>query len=359
VKRTLLACVVAITLVSLVIGGCTTPAAPTPSTPAPTTPGPSTPAPSTPPKTVTLKATFYQPATHTSVINFKDAFANIETMTEGRVKVDVYDSQTLVKMPETFDALNRGIADMTQVPLPPLRLDIPWWGVEMLPGLFKDRKGMHDAAAGGILDMYQEAVHSAGLKIKVVEIFCPGVTHIMTKGKRVAAPADVKGLKIAAGDAPSANVVEVLGGAPVVMGFPETYEAILRGMVDGALGNTSSLSQYNQQEPCDYRCMQSFGGPYVAVLLSEGALEQLSEADGAIVISLLEKNSLLEELGFAIGEQRMISDIIAPELKEVVYPSPEQSQLWQDAVAPLIDGWLAQAGPDGQKAVDIMRQYNP
>jgi TRAP-type C4-dicarboxylate transport system substrate-binding protein len=279
-------------------------------------------------------------------------------MTEGRVKVDVYDSQTLVKMPETFDALNRGIADMTQVPLPPLRLDIPWWGVEMLPGLFKDRQGMHDAAAGGILDMYQEAIHSAGLNIKVVHIFCPGVTYIMTRDKRVAVPEDVKGLKIAAGDAPSAATVEVLGAAPTVMGFPETYEALLRGMVDGALGNTSSLSQYKQQEPCNYLCMQPFGGPYVAVLVSEGALEQLSSADQAIVISLLEKNSLVEELGFAIGEQRMISDIIAPELKEVVYPTPEQSQLWQDAVAPLIDEWLAKAGPDGQKAVDIIRQYN-
>jgi TRAP-type C4-dicarboxylate transport system substrate-binding protein len=353
-KRMLLVCVVAMLVVSLIIGGCAKPETVPSPAPSPTpTPTPA------PPKTVTLKATFYQPSTHTTVVHFKEAFADIEKMTDGRVKVDVYDSQTLVKMPETFDALNRGIADFSQVPLPPLRLDIPWWGVEMLPGLFTDRQGMHDAARGGMTDMYQEAIHSAGLGIKIIDLFCPGVTHFMTKGKRVVVPEDVKGLKIAAGDAPSADVVEVLGATPVVLGFPETYEALMRGMVDGALGNTSSLSQYNQQEPCDYLCMQSFGGPYVATIVSEAGLKQLSEGDQAIVITLLEKDSMLEELGFAIGEQRMINEKIAPELKEVVYPTPEQSQQWQEALAPLINEWLAKAGPDGQKAVDIIRQYNP
>ena len=160
VKRMFLVCVAMVVAVSLIIGGCTTPA---PSTPAPSTP--------TPTKTVTLKATFYQPATHTAVVHFKEVFADVETMTEGRVKVDVYDSQTLVKVPETFDALNRGIADLTDVPLPPLRLDVPWWSVEMLPGLLKDRQGMHDAAVNGLMEMYQQAIHNAGLNNKVLHLF--------------------------------------------------------------------------------------------------------------------------------------------------------------------------------------------
>jgi TRAP-type C4-dicarboxylate transport system substrate-binding protein len=357
-KRMLLFCMATMVAVSLIIGGCTTPEAPAPSTPTPTpsTPTPSTPAPT---KTITLKATFYQPANHTAVIHFKEVFADVETMTEGRVKVDVYDSQTLVKVPETFDALNRGIADLTDVPLPPLRLNVPWWSVELLPGLLKDYKGMHDAAENGMLDMYQQAIHDAGLKIKVLHLFCPGVTYIMTKEKRIAVPEDMKGLKIACFDAPSAKLIDTLGGVGQVIPSPETYEALLRGMVDGATSNTSGLSQYNWQEPCDYLCLQSFGGPYVATLVAEDALAQLSESDQAIITMLAEKYGLVEELGFAIGEKRMLETLIKPQLKEIVTPTPEQSKLWEAAVAPHLDEWLAQAGEDGQKAVDILRENNP
>jgi TRAP-type C4-dicarboxylate transport system substrate-binding protein len=69
--------------------------------------------------------------------------------------------------------------------------------------------------------------------------------------------------------------------------------------------------------------------------------------------------TIIEELNFAIGEQRVISDVIASQLKEVVYPTPEQTQKWDEALAPLIDEWLAKAGEDGKKAFDIMREYNP
>ena len=348
VKRMFLVCVAMVVAVSLIIGGCTTPA---PSTPAPSTP--------TPTKTVTLKATFYQPATHTAVVHFKEVFADVETMTEGRVKVDVYDSQTLVKVPETFDALNRGIADLTDVPLPPLRLDVPWWSVEMLPGLLKDRQGMHDAAVNGLMEMYQQAIHDAGLNIKVLHLFCPGLTYIMTKEKRVAVPTDMAGLKIACFDAPSANIIEMLGGSGQVIPGPETYEALLRGMVDGATSNTSGLSQYKWQDVCDYLCLQSFGGPYVATLVSEGALEQLTEADQQIIIKLAEQYGLVEELTFAIGENRMLETLIKPELKEIVTPTPEQAQLWEAAVAPAIDEFLARAGEDGERAVTILRENNP
>jgi TRAP-type C4-dicarboxylate transport system substrate-binding protein len=354
--------ILVISVITILILGLTISCTPEPSEPStPSTPStPSVPStPSTPTKTVTLKASFHAPPTAPAVVHFKDAFADIETMTEGRVKVDVYDSQTLVTMPETLDALNRGIADLSSVPLPPQRLDIPWWGVEMLPGALKDAKGEYDAAMGGMADMYQEALYSVGLKIKVPFLFCPGLTYFMTKEKRVSVPADLKGLKIAVGDAPSANVVNILGGTAVVLGFPETYEALLRGMVDGALGNCASLSQYKQQEPCDYLLIQPFGGPYASGLISEAALGKLSSGDQAILISLMKQYGLLETIQYGIGEQRMIDTLLKPELKEIVYPTPEQSQLWQEAVAPVIDEWLAKAGPDGQKALDIMRQYNP
>jgi TRAP-type C4-dicarboxylate transport system substrate-binding protein len=359
VKRMLLACVVAIVVVSLVIGGCTTPEVPAPTTPTPTTPAPTTPAPPTSPKTVTLKAAFNHPATHPTVSRFKEAFSTLEEQTSGRVKIEVYDSQTLVKVPEALDALNRGIADITSVPLPIYRTDIPWWGVEVLPGLIKSPKGAHDAALNGIMDMYQEALHSLGLKIKIAYLYNTGVIRIVTKDKRVAVPEDLKGLKIQAFDQPSADKINALGGTAVVMPVNDAYEALLRGMLDGATGTTDAIPRYKWPEVCDYMVMYPLGGPYVGILVSEESLSKLSAADQATVISLGKLYGLTDEIDFATGVEYVIDELIAPEMKEVVYPTPEQTEKWDETLAPLIDAWLAEAGEDGQKAFDIMRKYNP
>jgi TRAP-type C4-dicarboxylate transport system substrate-binding protein len=336
-KKILVYIVIAM-LVSLGIGVCSSDAAP--------------------PKTVTLKATFHFPPTHSAVVHAVEAFSNLEKLTDGRVKLDIYHSATLVKPPEVWDAINRGIADFASVPLPYFRSGLPWWGVEMLPGGLKDYKGMHDAAMNGMLDMYQEALHSKGMKITLSHIFCPGLAYIMTKGKRVATPEDMKGLKIQAAGPREADMIKAVGGAPVIMSHSEVYEALMTGLLDGTMGNMSSFGQYKAQEPAEYLCMQPFGGPYVGVLVSETGLAQLSNTDLAIFLELAIKYGLLEELFFAIGSERLLSERISPFMKEIVYPTPEQSKKWDATLAPMIDSWKEKAGEQGQKALNIIYKYN-
>jgi TRAP-type C4-dicarboxylate transport system substrate-binding protein len=307
---------------------------------------------------VILKASFDKPPTHSAVVHAHEAFDDLEKLTSGRVKIDIYDSATLVKPPEIWDAINRGIADFSSMPLPAFQSGLPWWGVEMLPGGLKDYQGMHNAAVNGILDMYQEAFHAKGMKITVAYLLCPGLAYIMTKGKRVAVPADVKGLKIQAAGTSEANMISALGGAPVVMAFPDVYEAMMTGLVDGTMGNISSFSQYKVQEPAEYLCMYPFGGPYVAPMVSEVGLAKLTEGDRAIFLELAKKYGMLEETGFATGAERMLSEKVAPYMKEIVYPTTEQIQLWQNALAPMISAWKEKAGDQGQKALDIIHKYN-
>jgi TRAP-type C4-dicarboxylate transport system substrate-binding protein len=97
----------------------------------------------------------------------------------------------------------------------------------------------------------------------------------------------------------------------------------------------------------------------ILVVNKKGTLGQQSSVAQVIVLNLARQDSMTQELSFAIGEQRVINEKIAPELIEIVYPTPEQSQQWEEAVASLLSAWLATAGEDGQKAVNILREYNP
>lgn len=309
-------------------------------------------------KTVTLRAAFYQPPTHRTIANAKEAFANLEELTEGRVKLEIYHSGTLCKPSEIWDSLNRGLADLSVSPLVNFRTNIPWWGVEEVPDGPRNYWGYHEAAQNGLLEIYQNGLYSKNMKITIAGMFCAGLGQIMTKGKKVVVPEDLKGLKILAPGPIHVEILKTLGAAPVIMHYSDLYEALTTGLIDGSWGNMSLFGQFKAQEPADYLCRRIFGGPYAAILVSEAGLARLSKTDAAIFLELAKKFALMEEIFSNIGEIPLIDKWIAPYLKEIVYPTPEQNKQWDEALAPFIKKWKDSAGEQGLKALEIINNYS-
>jgi TRAP-type C4-dicarboxylate transport system substrate-binding protein len=340
--------VILLVIVLSLVAACAQPA------PAPPTPAPPTPAPPT--QVTVLRMALYGPPVHSSVISANEIFPAVEKCTGGRVKVEIYDSQKLCPVGETVDAVNRGLADIALFPLPYFQTDIPWFHAYLLPGLIKDLRGAHDAANYGLLDIYQEAFHSKGLKIKIVRMFSPGCTVMITT-KRVVVPDDLKGMKMGCAGGNEVELMEFLGASGVPMSHPETYEGMMRGLVDGTISAVQTIEQYKFQEPCDYLLMQGLGAPIVPLIISEQALDKLSEADQAIVVEAGKEYMLRESYELATVESRVIQ-AITPELKEVIYPTAEQRQKWTEALAPFVNEFLEESGEQGQQVVDIIRKYN-
>jgi TRAP-type C4-dicarboxylate transport system substrate-binding protein len=298
----------------------------------------------------------YAPPVHSSVISANEIFPAVEKCTAGRVQVELYDSQKLCPVPETIDALNRGLADIAIFPFPYFQTDIPWFHAYLVPGLIKDLRGANNAANYGLIDIYQEAFYSKGLNIKVVRMFSPGCTTLITR-KQVLVPEDLKGMKIGCASGSEVELMEVLGASPVAMTHAETYEGMMRGLVDGTLGATQTISQWKFHEPCDYLLMQGFTAPIVGLLMSEQALNQLSEADQAIVIEIGKEYMMKESFELSTLESEVISSI-KPALKDIIYPTEEQSQKWDEALAPFVDKFLEESGEKGQEIIDVIREYN-
>ncbi len=340
-----------ILIMSLVIGGCAKPEA------APSTTTPSTP--STPVETVVLKYASYAPPTHDGTIIAQEIFPMVETLTEGRVKVEVYHSESLVAVGETIDALDRGIADLAFIPLPYITGQMPWIRVTLIPGMIKDFRGAYDAFKYGLTDMVQQGFHDMGLKIEVVNTpFTPGTSLLLTKGKRVAVPDDLKGMKIACPSKGDRESMELCGASPVAMTGAENYESLSRGVVDGVISNIGGYYGHKIYEVGDYLTMVPAGAAVVAVLASETGLSKLSPTDRAIVMYVAERRSIEEAFALATGESRMITEM-TPALKEVVQPTNAEMSKWKEVWAPLLQGYLEQTGETGQKAVEIIQKYNP
>ena len=308
---------------------------------------------------IVLRYASFAPPIHPGTKTAMEVYPAVERLTNGRVKVQIFHSQSLIPVGQTVDALHRGIADLAFLPLPYMSGQIQWLKVTLLPGVIKDHNGVTAAFKHGLKEMLQEDLHAMGLKIEVTGLpFTPGTGAIMTKGKPVAAYTDLKGMKISCPAKGDIEKMKMLGASPVAIPGAEAYEAIMRGVVDGVLSNIGGFYSHKIQEPADYLTMVPLGAAAIAVLASEKGLEKLSKVDRDIVIFVSEMRSLEEAYDTASLEARRIVTM-TPELKGIIYPNKEQLKGWNDAMVPLIDDFLEQTGERGKQALDILRKYNP
>jgi TRAP-type C4-dicarboxylate transport system substrate-binding protein len=309
-------------------------------------------------KAVVLKYASYAPPQHAGTIIAQEIFPMVEKLTEGRVKVEVYHSETLFPARETVNALDKGIADLAFYPLNYMAGQAPWLNVTMIPGLITDFGGMYLSFKDGLKDIIQKDIHSLGLKVQVVGIpFTPGISVLMTKGKKVVVPTDLKGMKIACPSKGDTEVVKQLGGTPVAMPSTESYEALQRGVVNGIISNLGGMYGRKMYEPGDYLTMVPLGAAAVAVLASETGLAKLSPVDRNIVLYVAERRNLEEAFLNAYNEQGFLTKM-KPQLKEIVYPTKEQLKKWEEKLAPIQDSFLKANGDKGKQVLSIIKKNN-
>jgi TRAP-type C4-dicarboxylate transport system substrate-binding protein len=149
---------------------------------------------------------------------------------KGRIKVEVYPSSTLAKAPAQYDAVKNRIADIALTVQGYTANRFPLTQVIELPGMVKT------AAQGSCIlqSLYEEGLLDSEYKdTKPLFLFTHGQGHLHTTKKLVKSPSDLKGLRIRRPSAVVAKMIEKLGGQPVAMPAPQTYQSMQRGVIDG------------------------------------------------------------------------------------------------------------------------------
>ena len=157
--------------------------------------------------------------------------AEVEKRTKGRVKVEFYWSQSLVKGFDIMGAIGSGLAQAGTylAGYDPARA--PFFTVATLPGCPTENTYAAHMAATRIAEHPAVIKELTGNNVKF--LFSMGSSgEYMCFRKPVKNLEDIKGLKIRAwGD--FAKAIKIWGGVPVTMPGPETYEAMARGVIDG------------------------------------------------------------------------------------------------------------------------------
>ena len=377
-----------LTLMILLIGvlifvGCAQPApvpkpAPTP-VPAPSPATAPAPAPSPTPAPVPAPAKVYKLryADQNPILGWEGQHAVLpwiemmEKATNGRVKFEVYDSQTLCKGTDAWQATKNGVADVAWA------FHGYWPGVTPLADVialpfmpFKSAK-----QASGILWQLYEKFPKLRDQFKDNQVLLLWTTesYFLTNAKReIRTIDDVKGLKLRVIGGPPVESMKRLGGVPVTMGMPDTYINIQKGVIDGMGSVWESLYSFRQYEVMKY---------YTYVPLYTGYFSQIVNRDTWNSLPQDIRDQIMNAAGGLKGSEfwgANMFDSAAKEVPAIVrskgYPMteytlpPDELQKWIDVAGkPIWEQWVkdmkAQGYPEAQEILDttlnLIKTYTP
>jgi TRAP-type C4-dicarboxylate transport system substrate-binding protein len=198
----------------------------------------------------------------------------VEAATKGRVKIDVFYAQTLVKGPDIWNAVKTGVADMgwcfhgywpdmtplsDVVTLPSLPLkngekgsEVLWKLYEKFPAIQKEYKDVH-----------------------VLNLWTSHPYILITTKKQVKTLEDLKGLKIRVTGGPPTDQMKALGAVPTLIPMPDTYLALDKGVIDGMGAPWEAIQGFRLYEIAKYYTLMPLSAVYFSMSMNKQKWESL------------------------------------------------------------------------------------
>lgn len=329
-------------------------------------PAPSpTPSP-TPPKVITLKLSSYLPETGTESQMGKWWGSELEKRSNGRVKVEYYFAQALVKTMDTLPAVSKGIADVQFVANGYFPTQLPLTGgldlIYQTESNWVLSKCFNEMAE--TYPPFQKMLKDNNIK----NMSCWAASEVvMVSPKPIRTVKDLKGLRIRAMGLMN-KVMEMLGATPVAMPLPEVYEALQRGVIDAVTG-------------IPYHLVVSFKLNEVAKYVVDPGMG--CYATGGYYMNLDTWNSLPDDIKAIIDQINEEFPDVAAELSnellqkttetllaagnEVYCLPPKEIERWKAKLVPRIyEDWIKEMGAKGlpgretlEKYHELIRKYAP
>ena len=185
-------------------------------------------------KPIVLKLSSFLPEAGTEGLMGRWWGGEVEKRTNGRVKVQYYFAEALVKTMDSLPALSTGIADVQFLAAGYFPSQLALSGGPDL--IYQTRSNWVMAKA---YNEMAETFPPYQKMFKENNILCmsqwPASEVVMISAKPIRTLADLQGKKIRAMGLMN-NAMKILGATPVAMPLPEVYEALERGTIDTVTG---------------------------------------------------------------------------------------------------------------------------
>ncbi len=300
-----------------------------------------------------LSYSVFFPPTHIQCQTADSWAAEIGKRTDGKVKITVYPGGTLTKAPQCYEGVVNGVSDIgmscfayTRGRFPLLEgLDLPLGYPNGLVATQVATEMVRKYQPAEVNDVHVLYVHAHG----------PG---ILASRKPVRQLEDLAELKVRATGL-SSKIVQSLGGTPIAMSQPETYEALQKGVVDATFCPVETLKGWKQGEVINHITETSVIGYTTSmfVVMNKDAWNRLSPDVQKVFNEVSDEWVAKHGQAWDQADQEGLAYIQELE-REVIQLDEAQQQRWQSAVQPVLDEYVTAAnekGLPGQQFLDDLR----
>jgi TRAP-type mannitol/chloroaromatic compound transport system substrate-binding protein len=276
---------------------------------------------------------------------------DVQTMSGGRVAIEMFYSSSVVKSVETFDAAATGIldGDMTggayQTGKNPAfqfvgdimgGYDTPWQQYEWF---------YH----GGGQEMADELYHQFNMELIGWWVYGQ---ESLASTKPLAGPEDLKDWKFRSPPGLETEIFAELGASPVVMDFTEVFTALETGIIDGAdasgLANNVGLGLYDIAKNATYPGFHSMPSDHLAI--RKDVWDGLPEDIQRIVDVAMQKLAFQTSMTFEVANAKAAADL--PQKGVTLYDwSDEDRAAFRQGALEAWETW-ADRTPEARKIVD-------
>ncbi len=198
---------------------------------------------------ITLKVAHIFAPTHPAQLGLEKFAEIVSNETDGKVKVDIYNSGVLGGDTEGLQQVIAGSLDAAII------MGISIWqgmdgraGVEELPFLFTDSDMAHSALDGDFGDLLaKDVLEPTG--VKVLSYWENGFRHFTNNKRAIVEPEDMNGIKFRIAESPiRVDTFNTLNASATPMAFPEVFTGLQQGTIDGQENPLSVIesSRFNE-----------------------------------------------------------------------------------------------------------------
>jgi TRAP-type C4-dicarboxylate transport system substrate-binding protein len=274
----------------------------------------------------------------------------------GTVEIKHFGGGVLGNAGNMFDAVMSGAAD------------IGWALPHAVPSKFVKSTvielpfGYEDGESGAVAywRLYAKGLIASDFDgVKLFGLTAWPAAALQMKAKKIQKVEDLKGLKLRVAGKLQADTAAALGVTPVSVPVDELYQAIDRGVIDGAWGSLTGTKQFRLYEVCRQFLDVSLNGAGGMLVMKQEKFDRLPAAAKAA----FDKHSgeaLSRALGRSNdGEVVRVKELLASLAKQGKLEAmrtlpPDEIARWKKAIEPVAEAWASRV-PDGRAILEAFR----
>jgi TRAP-type C4-dicarboxylate transport system substrate-binding protein len=275
----------------------------------------------------------------------------VEEATKGRVKIQVYPSQTLIKGVDMWKGIRSGIADIGWCVQGYWPEQTPLSDVMSLPFL-----PLTSAEKGSevLWKLYEKfpAMQKEYGEIQPIVLHTSSANLLVSK-KPVKTLEDLKGLKVRVLGGPPTEMAKALGAVPTLIPMPDVFQSLDKGVVDAAAAPWEAIHAFRLYEVAKSYTEAPFYGAYFSVCANKQKWNSLPKEvrDQIMSVSGLVGSKFWGKNFFDTAEQGALERAKAGNYEINRYPvPPDEVARWRKVAGePLWNEWVAKMEGKGHK----------